>query len=246
MTTTLRCKANKAKKNSVEEEMRRVPWYTAVLDENNNTNDVSYPVNAMTDTTDEPDAAAENFNVLGQLHPVPDDLDAIADNDHVTLNFSPGPVGRIFLQTRRRHQLNLLRWCHGAVANVVLSSDSQHWRSQCGAELTTKNVNVVHVAASAVPRVGRSRKREQQSYNDTSVPITLLPVSCKQLTCPFGAANNTNTNVPLVPMSRSSCREKSVLVRSETIHQLEHLLGFLKSRFHDSTSCLLCADETKC
>ena len=94
---------------------------SAVPDENNNTNDVSYPVNAMPDTTDELDAATKNFNVLEQLYPVPDDLDATADNDHVTLNFTPEPVGRIFLQTRRRHQLNLLRWCSGAVANAVLS-----------------------------------------------------------------------------------------------------------------------------
>ena len=44
-----------------------VQWYTAVPDENNNNNDVSYPFNAMPDTTDEPDAAAKNFNILEQL-----------------------------------------------------------------------------------------------------------------------------------------------------------------------------------
>ena len=49
--------------------------------------DVSYPVNAMPDTTDEPDAATKNFNVLEQLYPVPADLDAIVDNDRFTLNF---------------------------------------------------------------------------------------------------------------------------------------------------------------
>ena len=76
------------RKRTVEEEIRSVE--SAVPDENNNANDKSCLVNAMPDTTDEPDAAAAgNFNVLEQLFPVL--LDSSEDDDHVGVHYNPEP-----------------------------------------------------------------------------------------------------------------------------------------------------------